>query len=140
MTMRSNGRLWSFTAVVALPLALTACVRRTVTITTDPQGAAVTLNDEEVGTSPLTVDFLWYGDYDVIVRKAGYETLHTHEKLDAPWYQVPPLDFVSEVLVPFPIHDRHTMSFSLEHAKPIDKEQLVQDAVEIRDRTLFGTE
>jgi hypothetical protein len=49
----------------------TGCVRRRVTITTAPEGASVILNDEEIGTSPVTVDFIWYGDYDVIVRRPG---------------------------------------------------------------------
>ncbi len=74
----------------ALPIG---CVRRTMTVRTEPEGARVLLNDEFVGTSPLTVDFTWYGDYDVTCRKDGYETLHTHHRIKPPWYQVPPFDF-----------------------------------------------
>ena len=128
-------------AVAALLIvAMAGCVRRTVTINTAPQGAAVTLNDQQVGTSPVNVDFTWYGDYDVIVRKEGYETLHTHHKLDAPWYQVPPIDFVSEVLVPWTITDRRETSFTLEEARPVDRAELLKSATEFRERTLFGSE
>ena len=116
------------------------CVRRMVTINTDPQGARVTLNDEEIGTSPVSVDFIWYGDYDVILHKSGYETLHTHHKLLAPWYQVPPIDFVAEALVPFTIHDRREMFFTLEPAKEINREQLLENAAGFRERTLFAEE
>lgn len=116
------------------------CVRRTVTINTAPQGAVVTLNDQQVGTSPVNVDFIWYGDYDVILRKEGYETLQTHYNVKAPWYQVPPVDFVSEVLVPWTITDRREMSFVLEEAKPIDRAELLKSATEFRERTLFGSE
>ncbi len=113
------------------------CVRRTMTINTDPQGAAVTLNDEQVGTSPVNVDFTWYGDYDVIIRHEGYETLKTNQKVDAPWYQVPPIDFITEILVPFEIHDQREYTFALEPSRPVDRQQLLQNAAEFRDRALY---
>ena len=40
------------------------CVRRTITISTDPPGTMVWLNDREVGRSPVDVDFDYYGTYD----------------------------------------------------------------------------
>lgn len=132
---------WRVLGGVMLVVLLSAgCVRRTMTINTDPQGATVTLNDEVVGTTPVDVDFTWYGDYDVIVRKEGYQTLRTHERLNAPWYQVPPIDLFAEALVPFTIHDRHAMQFSLEPAQEIDRAGLIQEATEFRDRTLYGTD
>jgi len=123
---------------LAVGLAAPGCVRRTVTINTDPQGARVVLNDEEVGTSPVSVDFVWYGDYDVILRKEGYETVHAHHKLTPPWYQVPPIDFFAEVLCPLKLHDQQQMSFGLEPAQPIDRAQLLEHAKEVRDRALFS--
>ncbi|UCD29030.1 MAG: PEGA domain-containing protein [Planctomycetota bacterium] len=139
MTSR-NFKFWSLVSLVVALLTATGCVRRTVTIHTDPQGARIILNDEEVGTSPVSVDFTWYGDYDVTIRHEGYETLHTHQRLNAPWYQIPPIDFFAEAFVPFTIHDRHQMFFTLETRKPIDKTELVGDAVEMRQRTLYGSE
>jgi len=55
-------------------LFLGGCVERRLTINTEPQGALVILNDEEIGESPVTVNFNWYGDYWVRIRKEGYET------------------------------------------------------------------
>jgi hypothetical protein len=100
----------------------------------------VALNDQPVGTSPVTVDFTWYGDYDVVLRKDGYETLKTHQRLNPPWYQLPGIDFFSEVLVPFTIHDKQQMTFALEPRQAVDKDALLQNAIEIRERTLFGNE
>ncbi|GMU24615.1 MAG: hypothetical protein AMXMBFR13_46890 [Phycisphaerae bacterium] len=134
--MSWRAALWAVSLGAGL-LLTAGCVRRTVTINTDPQGAVVTLNDEVVGTSPVSVDFTWYGDYDVILRKEGYETLKTHYRLDAPWYQIPPIDFVAETLVPVTIHDQHELSFALEPEKPIDREALIKDATTIRDRALY---
>jgi hypothetical protein len=119
-------------------LTVFGCVRRTVTVNTQPQGAEVVLNDVQVGTSPVDVDFTWYGDYSVIIRKEGYETLKTHERLKQPWYQYPPMDFVAEVLLPFEFHDQQKMSFTLEPAEKTEREELVEQAGEFRERTLFG--
>ena len=54
---------------ILLVAATSGCVRRTIKITTEPPGARVFLNDQEVGRSEVSTDFLWYGDYDVVVRK-----------------------------------------------------------------------
>ena len=67
-------------------------------ITSEPSGALVYLNGEEVGRTPMRYDFMWYSDYDVTLRKDGYETLKTHQKLDAPLLFIPPLDLVGELV------------------------------------------
>lgn len=122
-------------AVTLIPLA--GCVRRTLTIETDPQGAMVFLNDQEVGATPVSTDFTWYGDYDVVLRKDGYETLHTHVKVKTPWYQVPPIDFFADVLWPGRIHDHRFARFMLVPWVAPEQEQVVQRAKELRDRALF---
>jgi hypothetical protein len=67
-------------------------------ITSEPSGALVYLNGEEVGRTPMRYDFMWYSDYDVTLRKDGYETLKTHQKLAAPLLFNPPLDLVGELV------------------------------------------
>jgi len=140
VTMRRGSVRFILLSSLILTTGSVSCVRRIVIINTAPQGARVTLNDEEIGTSPVSVDFTWYGDYDVILHKDGHETLHTHHKLLAPWYQIPPIDFIAEALVPFTIHDRREMFFTLEPAKEINREQLLENATEFRERTLFAEE
>jgi len=113
------------------------CIRRTMTISTSPQGATVRLNHEDVGQTPVTVDFTWYGDYDLVFEKAGYETLQTHHKLNAPWYQVPPIDLFAEVFVPYTIHDHHEVSFDLAPASQPAVQDLTARAKEFRDKALY---
>jgi hypothetical protein len=138
MTAR-RAAIW-FSAFVLLGLAVLplGCVRRTMTVRTEPEGARVLLNDEVVGTSPVTVDFTWYGDYDVTCRKDGYETLHTHHRIKPPWYQVPPFDFFAEGFTPFTLHDKQEMSFTLEPAKEVNRPELIERAKEFRDRAIFA--
>ena len=138
MRMTQGVKVASAVCGMLLLIAPVGCVRRTLTVRTEPDGARVFLNDQEVGTSPVSVDFLWYGDYDVIIRKDGYETLKTHHKIDPPWYQIPPIDFVAEILVPFEIHDEREVAFTLQPAEEIDPEALLQDALELRERALYG--
>jgi len=84
-------------SLLALSL-LAGCAQRTVDITSDPSGALVYLNGEEIGRTPLRYDFTWYSDYDVILRKDGYETLKTHHKIDPPLLFIPPIDLIGELV------------------------------------------
>jgi hypothetical protein len=77
---------------------LAGCAQRTVDITSEPSGALVYLNGEEIGRTPLRYDFTWYSDYDVILRKDGYETLKTHHKIDPPLLFIPPIDLIGELV------------------------------------------
>lgn len=107
-------------------------------ISTDPAGALVVVNDEEVGPSPVKVAFTWYGDYDLVFRKSGYETLKTNHRLDPPWWQLPPIDLVAESLLPGLIRDeRNLPTFTLKPTVPPSTEDVVKRATELRDRTLF---
>jgi hypothetical protein len=129
----------SLAALAALLLTLAGgCVERILKIQTDPPGALVTVNDEEVGVSPVQVSFLWYGDYELIFRKRGYETLKTSYRIHPPWYQWPPLDLIVETLIPFTIRDEHELPiFALRPAAEPPVEEVVQRAVELRDRAVF---
>lgn len=121
-------------ALLAGLMLLGGCVRRTLTITTDPPGALVYLNNQEVGRSSVSTDFLWYGDYDVVIRKDGFETVDTNWPVTAPWYQVIPLDFFAEVLWPGAIHDERSRHFVLSPAEQPSTDQLLERAREARSR------
>ncbi len=122
--------------LVALSLSLLAgCVERTITVRTDPPGALVSVNDVEQGRSPVTFPFTWYGKYRVFVEHPEYETLETTKDVSAPIYQWPVIDFVAEILLPFKFHDHHDWSFTLHPRQPVDTEQLIDRAQDLRQRT-----
>lgn len=126
--------------LVALALlSLPGCVERRMKITTKPEGATVVVNDEEVGVSPVNFSFTWYGDYDIIIRKPGYQTLKTHYRIEAPWYQKPGIDFVTECLVPWTIVDEQVSpTFEMMEVENAPVKDLVQRADELRDRAIFS--
>ena len=122
--------------LLAIVICMAGCVRRTLKITTDPPQALVYLNDQEVGRSAVETNFLWYGDYDVAIRREGYQTLQTHWNITAPWYQSIPLDFFFEVLWPGRLHDVHERHYVLLPTQPVDPEALIERAMVTRDRAL----
>ena len=129
--VRYNLLILSVVSLIAT-IILGGCVERKLTINTDPQEALVVLNDEEIGTSPVTVSFEWYGDYNVRVSKEGFETLKTHRKLKRPWYDKFPFDFFAQILNPKRIVDEYEWTFELAPKKEISREELIQNAEELK--------
>lgn len=123
-------------AIASIAFLAFGCVRRTLTITTEPPDARVYLNDQEIGHSKVTTDFLWYGDYDVAIRKEGYQTLQTNWNIETPWYQVIPLDFFFEVFWPGELHDEHSRHFVLEPQQLPTQAELIERANETRELAL----
>jgi len=123
-----------WTAIVVSIIALTTlagCVERKLTINTEPQGALVVLNDEEIGESPVTVNFNWYGDYCVRISREGYETLDTHRQLKGPWYDYFPFDFFAQIVNPNRIVDSYEWTFELSPRQQISPEELIEKALEL---------
>lgn len=115
-------------------LLTTGCVERKLTINTDPSGALVSLNDEEIGTSPVSVGFEWYGDYNVRISKEGYQTLTTSRNLKRPIRDRFPFDLFDDI-----VHtriDAYSWDFELKPFEQIQKDQLIQGAVDFRKQAL----
>ena len=130
--MRKCSIISALTAILITTLLLGGCVERRLTINTSPQGALVTLNDEEIGLSPVTTTFNWYGDYNVRIAKQGYETLKTHRRLKAPWYDKFPFDFFAQVLNPKRIVDSYEWDFEMQQKIPKTSQELIQQATELK--------
>jgi len=128
--VRCNMVIRSVVGLIPI-IILGGCVERQLTINTEPQGALVALNDEEIGTSPVTVSFNWYGDYCVRISKEGYETLDTHRKLKAPWYDHFPFDFFA-MLNPKRTVDSYEWTFELAPPQEISREKLIQNAEKLK--------
>ena len=115
-------------------LLVSGCIERKLTINTEPQGALIMLNDEEIGISPVTVSFEWYGDYWVRISKEGYESLNTHRPLKGPWYDMFPFDFFAQIINPDRIVDSYEWTFSLDPKKQISREELIQAAEKLKNQ------
>ena len=89
------------------------CVKRTLTITSDPPNALVWLNDREVGRTPMHVAFLYYGEYDIRIQHDERGTLLTSRWIRAPWWDAPFVDIAAEVL-PFQLDSTPVWHFDLQ--------------------------
>ncbi|MCJ7545101.1 MAG: PEGA domain-containing protein [Phycisphaerae bacterium] len=129
--MRSLGTL----LLVGLCLTVGGCLEREMTITSQPPGALVYVSDVEVGRTPVTLPFTWYGDYDIIVRLDGYQTLQTHASIYPPIQETPPWDLLAEI-APWTFTDRRYLHFDLHEATLPDDGTLIQRAEQMRGENL----
>ena len=95
-------------------LGASGCVTRTIRIESEPTGATVILDGKPAGTTPLTVPFEWYGDREIIVEKKGFLSHSALHSVAPPWWQIFPIDLISGVLLPIPLHDEHLFEIRLE--------------------------
>ncbi len=99
-------------AVGTLMLANVGCVRRTIAITSTPSDALVYVNDREIGRTPCEVEFLFYGEYDVRLKRDGYESVIGSGTASAPIWDFVGADLVSE-LAPVSLESRVDWHFDL---------------------------
>jgi hypothetical protein len=141
-TVRTRaGILGSLACLAALP----GCLERTISITSDPPGALVYLNDVEIGRTPVETDFAFYGTYDVRLKLEGYEAIATSREASAPIYEYPGPDLIAEA-IPAKIRTRIEWHFDMQplaYLQPdADKSALdralLERAAELRDKSEGG--
>jgi len=111
------------------------CVEQKLTVTSEPEGALVIISDKEVGRTPLTVDFTWYGDHDIIIRypEKGYETITTHANIAARWWGYPPLDLLAD-LAPWTYRDHRYLHYRLKKLDIPPDDVLIKRADRMAER------
>lgn len=133
-----SGGVVRLSAACLLTLALAGCVERVLTITSEPTGALAYVSSVEVGRTPVSIPFTWYGDYEIILRPEGaegYETLKTHYNVLPPIYDIPPLDLLS-ALAPWTYRVRRSVHFALPRRAQATDAELIRRAEEMRARNL----
>lgn len=104
-----------------------ACVERKLWVRTEPPGADVRINGDEVGTTPVAWPFEHYGTVRVEVELAGYESVSRDVDLRSPWYEKPGVDFFADVVVPWRIQDDHEFRIALEPEGKLDVEREIRE-------------
>jgi hypothetical protein len=119
-------------AALVATLAAPGCVQRRMTIRSNPPGALVYVDDYQLGTAPVSHDFVYYGTRKIRLVKDGYETLTVRQPFPLPWYQYFPLDFVTENLIPWEIRDERVVDLAMAPAASIPPESIVARAEQAR--------
>jgi len=125
--------------ILTAAIALTGCVERRITFTSVPPGALVIVSDKEIGRTPVTMPFTWYGDYDIIYRMDGYQTVKTHASIYPPWFEVPPIDLFSEI-APWTYVDERFFDVPMTVLTPSSDEELIRNAVIMEQKNLQPVE
>jgi hypothetical protein len=120
--------------VMACAAGLTGCVDRRYVITSDPPGAVVYKNGQPLGATPVDDHFTYYGKYEFVLVKDGYETTKRVEEIPTPWYQYFPIDFFAENLWPSRIVDVHRFHVEMKPAAAVRTDVLLDQAQNLRNR------
>jgi hypothetical protein len=129
---------WCLAAALTLLAFLPGCVRRRMTVRSNPPGAVVFVDDQEIGTTPASTSFTYYGTRKVQLVKDGFETLTVKQTFYPPWYEITPLDFVSENLWPHETRDEQYLDFQLQPQQIVPSEKLVERAESLRGGSRQG--
>lgn len=119
-----------------LAVAQTGCVQRRLTIRSNPPGALVYVDNYEIGTTPVSTDFIYYGTREIRLVKDGYETLTVLQPVPAPYYQYFPLDFFAENVVPYEIRDQRNLNYQLVPQVMAPTDELLQRADQLRQGSI----
>lgn len=129
---RRPSHRWFICLLLLSIVATPGCVRRRLTVRTNPPGALVYVDNQRIGTTPCSVDFTYYGTREIRMVKPGYETLTVNQPIPTPWYQTPGIDFISENLVPMKIRDNRTVAFNLAPQRVVPAEELIANGEQLR--------
>jgi len=108
----SLTRLLRTGLLLAACLLLPRCIERRLLVRTEPPGARVFLDGALRGTSPIEIPFSAYGTRELTVRRPGFRALRRRISVAPPWYTLPGLDLITELLWPLTIEDRREVLVS----------------------------
>ena len=127
-----SAGVYGLVLVVVALISAAGCVQRRMTIRSNPPGALVYVDDYQIGTTPVSHDFVYYGTRKIRLVKDGYETLTVRQPFPIPWYEIFPLDFVTENLWPWEIRDERVVDLAMASAAATPPEAVIARAEQTR--------
>src|SRR5271154_6863077 len=131
--LQANGRAPATLLILAGASLLSGCVERRYTIRSDPPGATVIVNGEEIGPTPASKSFVYYGEREITLMLDGYETKTVIQPITAPWWDNYVTEFFTENVIPVTMRDEREYKFQLNPAESPTKEVLRDRAESLRN-------
>jgi hypothetical protein len=132
---RAKGR-GAVALLFLAPLSLfSGCVERRYTVRTDPPGAIVIVNGEDIGPSPASKSFVFYGDREITLMLDGYETKTVMQPIKAPWWDNLLTEFFTENLVPVSLRDEREFKYQMTPAQSPPQAELRDRAEALRSES-----
>ena len=122
----------SLVAALVAALATAGCIERRMTIRSNPPGAAVYVDDYQIGTTPVAVNYTYYGTRKIRLVKDGYETVTVFQPMPTPWYDWFGIDFFSENVWPGKIRDERGYEYQMQPMVIASSDQLLERAQQLR--------
>jgi hypothetical protein len=116
----------------------TGCVRRRLTVRSNPPGASVYVDKQLIGTTPTSSFFTYYGTREIEVVADGFRTEKVLRTISPPWYQIPPFDFFTETLWPWEVRDERIVDIALVPEQPLTSDTLMARADNFRMQAAQG--
>jgi hypothetical protein len=132
--LRNPGRLLPLVLMLAGLGSLNGCVERRYTIRTNPPGALVIANDEEIGASPVSRSFTYYGDRKLKLMLDGYETQTVIQPIDSPWWDNYLTEFFTENLIPYTFRDEREFTYQLAPKSEPNVDELLKNGQTLRSQ------
>lgn len=137
-----SGKLRSLLGLFWVSFAILSggCVERRYTIRTNPPGALAYVNGEEIGTTPVSRSFTYYGDREITLVQDGFETQRVVQPIKAPWWDNLFTEFFSENLIPWTMRDERDMTFQMVPSQVMPDATLRDRANDLRQASQAGPE
>ena len=96
--LRNQSR-WAIRALVCVAACgpLAGCVERRYTIRTNVPGALAIVNGEEIGPTPVSRNFIFYGPRKITLIADGFETVDVVQPVRPPWWDNYVTEFFTEL-------------------------------------------
>ncbi|MFI5461522.1 MAG: PEGA domain-containing protein [Isosphaerales bacterium] len=130
--LHANGRGPAAVLLLAGIGLISGCVERRYTIRSDPPGATVIVNGEEIGPAPASKSFVYYGDREITLMLDGYATKTVIQPINAPWWDNLLTEFFTENVIPVSLRDERQFKYQLVPAESPSQGELRDRAEGLR--------
>jgi hypothetical protein len=134
-----NRWRWLAVLLAIATLCPAGCIQRRILVRSEPEGALVTIDHQPIGHTPVAVPFTYYGTREIQVEMDGFQSQKVKHRLGAPWYQIPPLDLVTDNFWPRGIQDLRVVDFQLTPLEIVDESRLLDRAGQLRANSSRNT-
>ena len=109
-------------------------MQRRLQIRSQPEGARVAIDRQDVGLTPVSVPYTYYGTREIQLEKDGFKTVRVQQNLRSPWFERFPVSLLSNNFAGREIRDDRLFDFTLEPKQTISESVLLDRANDLRKR------
>lgn len=118
--------------IISLSIFVYGCADRKITIRSEPEGAKVIVDSQEMGVTPSTFPFTYYGTRQIILKKDGYQIYTVLAPIKPPLIHVFPFDILI-LFIPYPMRDYRTLSYILVPYQKTDVKEILKRGDELKE-------